>query len=518
MPKNRPRPSSLPRALVMLTIASAVAGCAHTVLEPQLHPADAVPRAAPLPILKAHMVSGELFILDSWRVSDDGARLTGTGTRYSMRREPMGSGPVSIAVSDVALVETNRPDKVGSGGTAVLAVMSTVFGGLSFYCLANPKSCFGSCPTFYLDGDDERPVAEGFSASIARALEARDVDALGPTASGQRRLRVTMRNEAFETHVVRRVRLRVAERPPGGRVLAGVDGRFYPATRLVAPRSCRGDEGDCLAGLAAVGGEERLSPADPRDLATRETVELEFPPTGGALGLVVGGRQTLLSTHLFYQTMAWLGSRAGDYLAALERGGPAQAGRAMGMARVLGGVEAEVSEGGGEWRPIGAFDEPGPIAGDVQVLPFEATGRGPVRMRLRQAKGHWRLDHVALARLGPPVVPRVIEPGMVERGTRKDPRARALLLVDARHLITLPGDEYRLTFALPGAAHGLEVFLESEGYYYEWMREEWLAEEDAQMAALVLSDPQEGLRRMAGPFKRHEAEMEQLFWTSRFRR
>jgi len=352
VPKNRPRPSSLPRALVMLTIASAVAGCAHTVLEPQLHPADAVPRAAPLPILKAHMVSGELFILDSWRVSDDGARLTGTGTRYSMRREPMGSGPVSIAVSDVALVETNRPDKVGSGGTAVLAVMSTVFGGLSFYCLANPKSCFGSCPTFYLDGDDERPVAEGFSASIARALEARDVDALGPTASGQRRLRVTMRNEAFETHVVRRVRLRVAERPPGGRVLAGVDGRFYPATRLVAPRSCRGDEGDCLAGLAAVGGEERLSPADPRDLATRETVELEFPPTGGALGLVVGGRQTLLSTHLFYQTMAWLGSRAGDYLAALERGGPAQAGRAMGMARVLGGVEAEVSEGGGEWRPI----------------------------------------------------------------------------------------------------------------------------------------------------------------------
>jgi hypothetical protein len=38
------------------------------------------------------------------------------------------------------------------------------------------------------------------------------------------------------------------------------------------------------------------------------------------------------------------------------------------------------------------------------------------------------------------------------------------------------------------------------------------------MASLVLSDPAEALRRMAGPFKQQEAGMERAFWTSRFRR
>ena len=67
--------------------------------------------------------------------------------------------------------------------------------------------------------------------------------------------------------------------------------------------------------------------------------------------------------------------------------------RALGMARTLGGIEIGVREGNGEWRASGTFDEAGPIASDVQVVPFEATGRGPLRVRLRQAKGHWRIDH-----------------------------------------------------------------------------------------------------------------------------
>jgi len=326
-----------------------------------------------------------------------------------------------------------------------------------------------------------------------------------------------MRNEAFETHAVRRVQLLAAERPPGGRVLAGPGGRFYPASEPRAPLSCRAAEGDCLAAVRAADAAERASLADAKDLATRESVELDFAPRAGRLGLVVGARQTLLSTHLFYQTMAYFGSRAGEYLASAERGGPATAARAMGMARVLGGIEVEVAEGAGGFRPIGSFDEAGPIAGDVRVLPFEASG-GPMRVRLRQAKGHWRLDHVALVRLGEPVVPLALQPSTVERGSRPDARALELLRRGERHLVSVPGDAYRIVFELPASPGGLELFLESEGYYYEWMRQEWLAEENAEMASLVLSDPAEALRRMAGPFKRQEAGMERAFWASRFRK
>jgi hypothetical protein len=367
-------------------------------------------------------------------------------------------------------------------------------------------------------------VAEGFSESFARVLEARDVDALPRTEGTGRRFTLTMRNEALETHAVRRVRLLVAPRPAGGRILAGTDARFYPAVALTVPSRCHAAEGDCLAAVATAGGLERASLADSHDLAERETVEVEFAPIEGRVGVVLAARQTLLSTYLFYQSMAYFGSRAGEYLANLERGGPALAARATGLARALGGIEVEVSEGGGEWRPIGTFDEAGPIASDRQVLPFEAAGEGPLRVRLRQAKGHWRIDQVALARLEEPVTPQRLRPTLVESEGKPDPRARALLEQEDRHLITYPGDTYRISFALPegtGALElgtgALELFLESEGYYYEWMREQWLAEEDAEMASLVLSRPEEALRRMAGGFKRREAGLEQAFWASRFR-
>lgn len=504
--------------LVAVALIASLAGC-HRVLTPELHPPGDAPSAPEkLPFLKAHLKSGELYVLDSWRVLKEGRRLEGTGALYSVGRERVSEGPVSIDVDAVALFETNHPDSVQPFGTAFLGLMTTVAGAVTLYCVSDPKACFGSCPTFYVDGGSrDRPAAEGFSSSFARVLEARDVDALPEARAQGRRFVLTMRNEALETHAVRRVRLLVARRPAGGRILAGTDGKFYAATSLARARACRGEEGSCLGAVTARGGTERFSSADPHDLATREVVELEFAPATGRLGLVLTARQTLLSTHLFYQSMAYFGSRAGDYLASLERGGPALAARATGMARALGGIEVEVSEHGGRWRSIGSFDEAGPIASDIQVIPFEATGRGPLSIRLRQAKGHWRIDQVALAQLGAPVGPRRLQPTAVERGATPDARALAVLRDADRHLITYPGDTYRLVFDLPEAQDRSELFLETEGYYYEWMREEWLAEENAEMASLVLLDPAEALRRMAGPFKRHEPGLERAFWASRFR-
>ena len=86
-----------------------------------------------------------------------------------------------------------------------------------------------------------------------------------------------------------------------------------------------------------------------------------------------------------------------------------------------------------------------------------------------------------------------------------------------RHLVTHPGDAYRLTFRLPPSDGPLELFLESEGFYYEWMRSEWLAEQDPRMAALVLADPAEALRRLAPAYKAEEPFLERAFWASRFR-
>jgi hypothetical protein len=86
------------------------------------------------------------------------------------------------------------------------------------------------------------------------------------------------------------------------------------------------------------------------------------------------------------------------------------------------------------------------------------------------------------------------------------------------YLVTTPGDHYELGFRLPADAPAYEVFLESQGYYYEWMREAWLHDEDPALALLLMTNPREGLRVMAPAFKAVESGMEASFWASRFRR
>ena len=495
-------------------------GCGPTIAKPQLHPVENADLLGVKPrALKVHMLTGELVVLESWRLTTDRLALQGTGTRYTVAREPRDSGRLSVLVAEVALLETNDRERVSSLATAGLSALTVFWGTLSVICGIDPKACFGSCPTFYLEDDQGHPRAEGFSSSIARALEARDLDALGEVHPRRGHLSILMKNEALETHAVRRVRLLAIEKPAGARVFATAAGQFRAVTSLAAPTECRGPEGDCADPLARDDDRERKSASDASDLATREELELFFPAAPASGGLVIRARQSLLTTFLFYQTMAYAGKGAGAWLAALERGGPEQAAQMTGMARVLGGIEVDTAEAGGPWSRVGSFDEAGPIAGDTQTVALGDRARpGPLRVRLRMAKGHWRIGWVALGALGPPLRAHVIEPAAVEHGGRQDERALHTLREGRSHLITLPGQEYRLTFAMPGGATTTELFLESEGYYYEWMREEWMREEDAAMVALIANRPDEALRRLAGPFKAHEARAEEAFWGSRYGR
>ena len=498
--------------------ATFLAACGIGVRNPQVHFVEAPPhRDQPV---KVHMRSGELVVLDNWGVSEVDSMLFGSGQLYGIDRRHRRTDTFSIPFDSIALLETSSREVVRPAGLSVLAVWTTLTGAVTAICVANPKSCFGSCPTFYVDdADGTIPQAEGFSSSIARVLEARDVDALYHARATGPRFSVRMTNEALETHAVRRVRLLAAPRPAGGRVFATAQGRYFPAFEILRPNHCAGPGGDCLALVHEMDGLERTSLTDSADLAARETIELEFPATIGSLGLVIGARHTFVSTFLFYQTMAYMGRSAGEWLAALERGDEQLISQAMGMERVLGGIEVSVAESAGPWRAIGTYGEAGPIATDVSVLPFLAAdghSTGPLRVRLRMAKGNWRVNYVALARLGSPVTPTVLEPDMVTRAARPDTTALSRLRDPNRYLITYPGDEYQLVFMLPEAAAELELFLESQGYYYEWMRSEWLDEEDPAMVSLILFRPEAALRLLAPRFKRVEPQMERLFWASRF--
>lgn len=468
------------------------------------------------PFLKCHTAAGDVYVLTHWKVNEAERRVSGVGLHYDAKRARKGEGTFSLSLDEVALFETNRPETLVNTNVVVLAVLTGVSLAATALCLTNPKACFGSCPTFYAhDGQGQSLMAEGFSEAIAPVFEKTDVDTLYTARPTGPRFDLRMTNEALETHAVRGVRLLAAPRPPGGRVFH-TRGKYLAVRELATPRSCQADTGDCLGAVSAVDEAEYFSPADEKDLATKETVELVFPARAGKLGLVVGGRNSLLNTFVFYQLIAYAGTTFGDRLMQLQRAGSQGHDLRLGMWELLGHVEAEVLTRQG-WRPMGAFSEVGPIAREVQLLPLpENLPEGEVRIRLRLTKGNWRLDYLALAELAGEVRPEALEPTRVERAGKEDPVALARLMNPDEYLATYPGDDYTLRFELPPGEH--ELFVESRGYYYEWMREEWLPEEDEEKLMEALFTPEQALRRLAPAFKKLEPDMERIFWESRYGR
>ena len=153
---------------------------------------------------------------------------------------------------------------------------------------------------------------------------------------------------------------------------------------------------------------------------------------------------------------------------------------------------------------------------DVRIVPLPQLPSGSLKVKLRLTRGHWRLDWVALAKLERGAEPVRLQPSLVRKDGKTDEKTRKLLLDSTQVLVTFPGDEYMLVYRLPEDYERYELFLESRGYYLEWMRQEWLAEEDFSKAAMMFFNPDSALRTLAPEFKKVEAEMEGQFWGSKY--
>ncbi|MDX9905136.1 MAG: hypothetical protein RBS55_00970 [Bacteroidales bacterium] len=470
--------------------------------------------------LRAHMNDGTVFGFNRWVVIDSLRIIQGKGNHYDHNRRRIATSPDSVFIlnlSDVALFETN--DFSGSGGPIALAALTmaptTV---VTIICIINPKACFGSCPTFYAwDGEKMQLMAEGFSSSIAKVFEESDIDMLHHARITGKEFSLRLTNEALESHAVKFADLLAVPKNQGQRVFSTSDGRFFAVEKIYKPTACLAPEGDCLRKVLEMDQDERYSTADPANLLEKEIVEITFRDTPqGETGLIIGSRQTFMTTFLFYQGIAHAGKRMPYYLAEVERGNKRMQGYLTKIWDMLGPIEVFVQNERDKWVKAGEITEMGPIAADLRLLNLPDPGREEMKIRLRMTKGLWRIDQLGLVQTDKPVSPVRISPARVLKDSLEDPLALHLLCDTSAYLVTRPGDAYDLVYLLPENDREYELFLYSRGYYLEWMREEWLKEEDRSKMAIMFACPRQYLKMMAPEFKKIEPGIEEMFWNSRY--
>ncbi len=471
---------------------------------------------------------GIIALIDHWDLNKNRDSLLGQGQLFDFKRLKQKEGDLSFALSSIALIETNNFDQIQSKDKdriAALGMISVINAMVLVACIANPKACYGSCPTFYINDDDQlhESSAEGFSSAIAPSMEYGDVDALKEVTSDSI-FRIVMKNEAFETHAVNQVSLWVVPKQAEQSVFADDEEHFYLTGPPGIPENAISEKGSILRMVSTIDEHEYFSETDSLDLSKKEDLLFEF--RAGDLdkqkGLVVNFRQTLLSTFLFYETLSYMGDEVGDYFATLETNPFARKGMAS-IQKFLGGIECFAwNESAQQWKPVKTLWETGPIAKNLQlvVLPEEVThGGDQVKIKLRLTKGLWRVDFVGLVDLIEEKQPVKIQPDkiMTLRGPRFHP-VRDIAHDDDEYLIAFPGDEFWIEYALPPVkeSQAYELFLFSKGYYLEWMRAEWYKYKNPSKLKKMISLDQATWENLAREFKTVEKEMEGLFWNSKY--
>lgn len=468
--------------------------------------------------MKLHLKNGDVCVLNDWRINKDDKTVEGSGDKFDYNRELTDTGNFIIPIGDIALAESNQLKN--SGASSSLTFITFLSGLVSIICITNPKACFGSCPTFYwYDGEDYLIQAEGFSSSISPALEETDIDALYKVKPFNRNLELKLKNEAYETHVIKKANILALKKSEGNRVFATSDNKFYEVNNISNPIQAIDLYGDCSEKLCEFDGVERYSSSDSNNLAAKEIIDLTFEKSGSAeKGLILASRQTIMTTFLFYQTLAYMGTDAGYFLANLERN-PELYKNLIDIPRnELGLIEVYVENENGVYDKIGDIGEHGPISTDIKIIPLEKIKTGEeIKIRLKMAKGLWRIDYTALVDIVGEVEPITISPGSTfPVYTESGNKVTDLLTVKDSFLVTLPGEEYYLNYILPEDYKNYELFLESRGYYLEWMREEWYAEENPDKVMQMLFNPKQYYKDLAPQFKMIEAGMEETFWSSKY--
>jgi hypothetical protein len=475
-----------------------------------------------IPFLKAHMKNGSVCILtDTWTIDNISNTVKGKGARYDFNRNKVFEGEIIIPVDSVTIFETNKKLREQETnritGLSVMLALDAVLGVVAI----TTGVLWGSCPTFYTNDNlkTDRADAEGFSNAIYPSREYADIDAIKLQSPPADTFSITMKNEALETHCVNEVKLLACQKKKGQQVFQSPYNDFYLCENLYKLSGARADEGDITALLNEQDMKERFSLSDKNNLSSKEAIYFNFENVDQTsdLGLILDFRQTLMTTYFIYSAIAYMGDEVGDIFAKIENDKGTKAKINGGIWKELGNIDVYLwNEKKGNWEFQNGFFETGPIAINKQIIKLSnPTNSEKVKLKIVLNKGLWRLDYVALTNVKEKITPLEIMPEKILNKGKQDNEALLAMKDPEKYIISMPGSEYKFNFRLPDKKADYELFLSSKGYYFEWMREDWLKKKNLLRLRQMLEKPKRYLKTESKRFKRYEAEIERLFWKTK---
>jgi hypothetical protein len=281
---------------------------------------------------------------------------------------------------------------------------------------------------------------------------------------------------------------------------------FYGSAKQVLPKAAKVAGHDVFNALLVSDGHEYFPQADPENLAAKEELILEF--TAGDLEedktLLLDFRQSLMTTYFIYSAMAYMGDEVSDIFAKIEREKDLYTKLDQGLKSDQGELEVYLWNEEVELGELqGALYETGPIAANRQIVPLENVySLLPIRIKLRMNKGLWRLDYAALASLDRQIEPIKLRPKQLKKNGSIHLFAQHQLVDPEKHLISMPGEYFKLKYQLPDVDQSCALHLYSQGYYMKWMRQDWLADKNLLKLNQMMNHPARYLRREAEAYKR----------------
>jgi hypothetical protein len=348
------------------------------------------------------------------------------------------------------------------------------------------KSLYGSCPTVYsFDGHTYALEAETFSHSVAKRFEGEDLDRLdlGKVVNGDYTLQVT--NEALETHYINTMSLLTVDHPVGYEAFPTVKRDIVLVGKPRPILTATSKLGHEVTALVA-SRDQQWYQSDPRvvqELTQTVTqdwidVKVNIPPDAQKMYVALRGRNTLMSSVLFYDVML----RA-QGIHALEWQGattahPLYAWRLHQWFNRHFGLYLQVFDGK-RFQQALRIPPTGPIAWHQVAAALPVPAGDTAHLRFAFLPDNWAIDWIGVSFAGTTdyrtrsVTARELIDSHGNRNAELKARLRAN---DARYLITYPGESYLLKFTVGPVPAGRQhsYFVTSSGFYIEWLRQEWL--------------------------------------------